>query len=164
MSGRFEISAAACMLMLGCSLAQPGRMHVDNIDMAYLASAVTWDRNKDGVVTCDEWRDYLEELLNQSDTSKDGKLTRAELAAFSSIDRLFAVADFNYFDIDKNGVIDRAELFGKANPAFKSLDKDKDCVLTAEELAGARQFQHPGPPSGMPPGGPGKGGFPGGKQ
>jgi hypothetical protein len=153
------ITVVGFALLLGCTLAEPGSPKLSDIEIAYVSSAVTWDRNKDGQVTRDEWSDYLLELLKLSDKNKDGKLTPAEFASSSSVDRLFSVADFTYFDVNKDGVVDRGELVGKPNPGFQLLDKDNNCTLTTEELAAARQLRRPGPS--MSPGERGKGGPPG---
>lgn len=156
-----RIAAVICTLLLGCTLAKVGGSTLTDVDMGYLASAVTWDRNKDGSVGCNEWREYQVELFQLADVVRDGKLTQAEFDKIISVDRLFAIAGFSYFDVNRDGFVDRAEFIDKPNPAFTLLDKNGDCVLAADELAASRNLQRPGP-SGMPPGGEPKSGPPGG--
>jgi Ca2+-binding EF-hand superfamily protein len=155
-----RIAAVTCALLLGCTLGKVGGSTLTDVEMAYLASAVTWDRNKDGSVSCNEWREYQVELFQLADLAKDSKLTRAEFDKIVSIDRLFAVAGFSYFDVNRDGFVDRTEFLEKPNPAFALLDKNADCILTTDELAATRSLQRPGP-SGMPPKGEPKSGPPG---
>jgi len=51
------------------------------IEREFVIAAVTWDLNKDGDVTCDEWKRYVTELFREADADHDGFLTREEYAA-----------------------------------------------------------------------------------
>lgn len=166
---RFMIWAIPALGLLACApnlapFAGPGsgRGNFSETDRIFLMSSATWDSNHDGATTCDEWRNYLVELLESSDTSRDGTLGQDEFAAFARTDRLFAVADFAFWDADHDGKITRAELVERPNPAFSILDLDKDCVLTTAEISAARSLQAPpdAPPGGPPGGRPGGGGPP----
>ena len=70
----------------------------------------TWDLDHDGKVTCEEWRTYAASLFNKADSDHDGKLTREEFAELAKIDRLFEVANFDYYDVNKQGYVTQAEL------------------------------------------------------
>lgn len=125
----------------------PG-LQVSDSDRIFLMAAPTWDRNHDGQVTCGEWQAYVVELAASADKSKDGALSEEEFAKLIQTDRLFASANFAYWDTD--------------------------CVLSPTELLAARSLQSapasgggsrggggPGGPGGGGPGG-GSGGPPGG--
>jgi Ca2+-binding EF-hand superfamily protein len=143
-----------------------GPGHLDDAQRIFLMAAGTWDSNHDDQVTCAEWQGYLVELMASADKSGDGTLSEEEFATIVQADRLFATADFAFWDADRDGKITRSEMIERPNPAFTILDRDKDCVLTDSELSAARSLQQPpkmpgGPPVGKPGGGPG-GGPPGG--
>jgi hypothetical protein len=63
----------------------------------------------------------------------NGNLTRAEFAALGRRDRLFETVGFNYFDANADGRLTLAEMTEKPNPAFALLDKNGDCVISADE-------------------------------
>jgi len=115
-------------------------------EKAFVAAAPTWDLNKDGLVTCTEWKQYAGDLFRQADANGDGALTREEFQGMIAQDRLFEVADLTYFDADGDGRVTISELVDKPNPAFVLLDKDSDCTLTADEIRSgvghADQGQH----------------------
>jgi hypothetical protein len=108
------------------------------IEREFVIAAVTWDLNKDGNVTCDEWKQYVTGLFREADTDHDGTLTREEYAALSRRDRLFETVGFNYFDANGDGRISLSEMVDKPNPAFTLLDKNHDCVLTPDERVQSR--------------------------
>ena len=130
------------------------------IEREFVIAAVTWDLNKDGDVTCDEWKRYVTELFREADADHDGFLTREEYAALSRRDRLFETAGFNYWDANHDGRISLSEMIDKPNPAFTLLDKNHDCVLTPDERVQARGPREDAPadsgklpPMGTPGGG-----------
>lgn len=125
-------------------------------------AAGTWDRNRDGQVTCVEWQAYVVELVASADKSKDGTLSEEEFAELVRIDRLFATAGFAYWDTNKDGKVTKEEMMERPNPAFTVLDRDTDCVLSPAELLAARSLQSGPGAQGGPPGGGPKGGDPGG--
>lgn len=125
---------------------------VSEIDTVFLAAAGNWDRNHDGVVTCDEWKAYATELFDAADTNRDGMLTPDEYASIIKTDRMFETANFKYWDSNGDGKISRAEFIERPNPAFTLLDKSKSCQLTSTELSGGRQLlQQKKPIVGPPP-------------
>ena len=87
-----------------------------------------------------------------ADANRDGILTRQEFAALARSDRLFEVAGFDYFDANADGRLSLSEMTDKPNPAFQLLDKNGDCVLTAEERVEQRSYaREEGKSQGRPP-------------
>jgi Ca2+-binding EF-hand superfamily protein len=103
------------------------------IERDFVAAVPTWDLNKDGDVTCDEWRQYVAGLFREADLNHDGVLTREEFAIMGKRDRLFETVGFDYFDTNGAGRLTVADIADRRNPAFTLLDSNNDCVLTPEE-------------------------------
>jgi hypothetical protein len=110
------------------------------VEREFALATVTWDLNKDGDVTCDEWKQYVAGLFREVDANRDGFLTRQEFAALARSDRLFEVAGFDYFDANSDGRLSLSEMADKPNPAFQLLDKNGDCVISAEERVHQRSY------------------------
>lgn len=134
---RAVLLAVVAVLMIACSTGGPGA-GINEIDRAFLVSIVSWDMNRDGSVTCDEWKTYARSAFTEADTNRDGKLTAAEFEKLVKTDRLFFYANVAYFDSNRDGFVDAKELIDRPNPAFSYLDSDKDCVLSSEEIARTR--------------------------
>jgi len=117
-------------------------------ERVFLASAGTWDTNRDGQVTCAEWQGYLAELVAGADKSGDGALTPEEFATIVKTDRLFETADFAFWDTNRDGKITKAEMIEHPNPAFTLLDRDRDCTLSPTELSASRSLQISSIPTG----------------
>ncbi len=115
----------------------------DTVEGSFIRAAPTWDLNHDGNVTCDEWRTYAASLFKEADLNHDGKLTPDEFTRLAQIDRLFEVADFKYYDTNRQGYVTQAEFVERPNPAFLELDKDKTCVLKTYQLRAATSPQGP---------------------
>jgi Ca2+-binding EF-hand superfamily protein len=49
---------------------------------------------------------------------------------------LFADADLAYFDDNKDGRVSRDEFINKPSPFFQRFDRNHDCKVTPDELAG----------------------------
>jgi Ca2+-binding EF-hand superfamily protein len=129
----------ALPLQGGCSTGSGSPLDkASAIDREFVIAAVTWDLNKDGDVTCDEWKQYVTSLFRESDANHDGVLTREEDAALSRKDRLFETVGFDYWDANHDGRISLSEMVDKPNPAFTLLDKNHDCVLTHDERVQSR--------------------------
>lgn len=124
--------SALALVVAACSSSVP------DVDRVFLSAAGNWDRNRDGVVTCDEWKAYAAELFDAADANRDGTLDRAEYAKVISTDRMFETVDLSYYDGDKDGKITRSEFVEKPNRAFALLDKGNECKLSANQVAGAR--------------------------
>ena len=131
----------AVAALAGCATGNQSLLaSVAPLEREFAAAAVTWDLDKDGNVTCDEWKHYVAGLLREADADRDGMLTRQEFAALARRDRLFETAGFDYFDAGAKGRLSLAEIGDKPNPAFRLLDRNGDCVITAEERMEPRSF------------------------
>lgn len=137
---RATACAAVAMPTAGCITAGPS---VGDIERTFIIGAATWDLNKDGTVTCQEWKTYVGDMFDRADTARQGFLTPEQFKRMEAEDKLFAVADFRYFDSGSKGRVTRADLVDKPNPAFVMLDQDKSCSLTSAELAGSRTQLQP---------------------
>ncbi len=126
-------SAALLVFLAGC-----GGSSIPDTDRVFLSAAGNWDRNRDGIVTCDEWKAYAAELFDAADANHDGFVDRTEYATIVSTDRMFQTVEFGYYDANGDGKLDRAEFVDKPNRAFALLDKGNTCRLDASQVAGAR--------------------------
>ncbi len=143
-AGRSATSLTVAALALGACSSLPslsgGPSETDRI---FLVAAGNWDRNKDGIVACDEWKAYATELLDGADTARKGHLTPEDWLRVTAIDKMFETVDFKYYDKNSDGKVDRAEFVDRPNRAFEMADRDKNCQLTGVELTGARQAGTP---------------------
>jgi EF hand len=164
-AARLIVCLAAAGLAAGC--ASSSGPEIAPIDKSFLAGISSYDQNRDGVVTCDEWRAAAADLFARANKSGSGTLTEDEFKTLATSDRTFLSATFKYYDVNGDGKIDKKEFVERPNPAFAYADKDKDCRLTGAELITARNLSAPpaeaapsrnagtpGSPSG-PTGGPG---------
>jgi Ca2+-binding EF-hand superfamily protein len=150
---------AALILALasaGCGSSAPGLK--EGIDGAFIRAAATWDLNHDGNVTCDEWKQYAASVFKDADLNRDGKLTREEFDRLAKIDRLFLLANFDYYDEGHKGHVTLADLSDRPNPAFQELDKEHTCIIKTYQLRAAisdeiKQGNPGAAPTASPPGG-----------
>lgn len=112
-----------------------------------LAGFSRWDADFDGVLTCQEWKRYAEQLFIRSDRNGNGVLEPEEFATLGKYEPIFSKADLAYFDDNLDGRISLREFADKPNPIFARYDRNRDCQLTADEIRG-------GPASGTPPSSP----------
>lgn len=113
------------------------------VDRTFIGAAQTWDFDKNGSVTCDEWKNYATSLLKESDGDGNGSLDSAEFQTMAKTDRLFEVADVKYFDGNGDGRVTGEELTGRQNTAFKLLDKNGDCQIDRNESVKVLQVDAP---------------------
>jgi EF hand domain-containing protein len=130
---RGVIVLAGLALLGGCGGSPSPLDSASAADRAFVVAETTWDLNRDGNVTCSEWKQYAAGLFKDADRDRDGSLSRQEYEAMSRQDRLFATIAFAYFDADGNARITLPELADKPNPAFALLDKNDDCVISSNE-------------------------------
>lgn len=136
----------ACALLAGCASpsstgeANLGR-RLDDQTKLFIQAVATWDQNRDGQVTCDEWKAYLTRLHGATDKNGDGGLDAKEFAALGARDALFLRTGAEFFDTNSNGSVTLPELVGTPNPAFKVLDRDGDCVLGTGDLTTSQQLR-----------------------
>lgn len=138
-SARWLGVVASVAVVAACSNSMPSLTGgPSEIDRVFLIAAGNWDRNKDGIVTCDEWKAYAAELFAIGDVEHKGHLTPDDWKRVVNVDRMFETVDFKYYDKNGDGKVDRAEFVDRPNRAFELADRDKDCDLTTTELTGAR--------------------------
>jgi hypothetical protein len=78
---------------------------ISETDRVFLSAAGTWDRNHDGIVTCDEWKAYAGELFDAADANHDGFVDRTEYVTIINTDRMFqTVNKANTCRLDSNQV------------------------------------------------------------
>ena len=174
MSERRAIRRAASLFLLpvlaagGCSSIGGGGGNpfgsTNDFDRTFISAAQTWDLNKDGDVTCDEWIQYLGIMFREHDANGDGFLDAEEYAAMARSDRLFEVAKLPYYDANKDGKVTLQEMTGTHNVAFKLLDRNQDCRIDRTETVQVHDAVQPKPKEvdqSMPRTSPGSGGIPG---
>lgn len=127
----------------GGGLSNPFAQGTNDFDMTFLTASSTWDLNKDGTVTCDEWKQYATEIFREADTDKDGALTLQEWNGMTRVDKLFVTANHDYYDANNDGKVTLEELTGKRNQAFVLLDKNNDCQLGHDEKASVYSVAKP---------------------
>jgi Ca2+-binding EF-hand superfamily protein len=110
-------------------------------DVTFISAAETWDIDKNGIVTCDEWKQYASTSLQQADGNADGALTTAEFTTMSQSDKLFDIATHKYYDRNSDGQVTAEELTTHSNRAFELLDKNKDCKIERGEKVQVRYKQ-----------------------
>lgn len=129
---------ALALAVAGCQSGSPFS-GASGVEVTFISAAQTWDLNKDNVVTCDEWKQYLATSFAEVDANRDGNLSKEEFVKLAKQDRLFEEADYAFFGGKGDGKLTLAEMQGRPNPAFKRLDKDGDCRLVSTEMV--RQHQ-----------------------
>ena len=90
-SKSFSIRPIGRIAALGVLLAVAGcsGSSIPDTDRVFLSAAGGWDRNRDGVVTCDEWKAYAAELFDAADADRDGIIDRTEYSKIIVTDRMF---------------------------------------------------------------------------
>ncbi len=127
----------------GGGLSNPFSQGTSDFDMTFLTASSTWDMNKDGTITCDEWKQYAGEIFRDADADKDGSLTLQEWTGMTNTDKLFVTASHDYYDANNDGKVSLDELTGKKNQAFTLLDKNNDCQLGHDEKASVYSVAKP---------------------
>lgn len=105
----------------------------NTVDRTFIGASQTWDLDKNGLVTCDEWKNYASTSFREADGNGDGALADDEFQAMAKNDRLFDIADLKYYDNNGDGRVAADELTGKPNRAFALLDKNGDCQIARDE-------------------------------
>ena len=145
------MGAALFLLLSGCS----GVSSIGNVDTVFISAAGNWDRNRDNVVTCEEWKAYAGELFDEADANRDGIVDATEYERIVKTDRMFQTVGLGHYDANGDGKLTRTEFVDKPNRAFVLLDKSNQCKLTGTQVAGARAgtksaFEETKPESGDP--------------
>lgn len=127
----------------GCSSSGNPFEKSNDFDRTFISAAQTWDTDKNGVVTCDEWGRYVATSVRENDANGDGALDANEWANLVKSDRLFEVANVSYYDTNGDGRVTAEELSGKQNLAFKLLDRNQDCQIDRTESVQVRGSDAP---------------------
>lgn len=130
-----------------------------DVDRLFIGAAQTWDFDKNGAVTCDEWKQYAAESFRAADGNGDSALDAQEFPKMAVSDRLFQEANHGYYDANSDGKVSVDELTGKQNAAFRLLDKNGDCQIDRNETVTVLQSNAPKPKAAETPDGPPRGGI-----
>jgi hypothetical protein len=104
----------------------------------YLAWAAVWgDVKREGVYTCEEWKQYATKLFSDADRNRDGFVDAKEFEAIRQAAPMFRDADLGYFDDNRDGRLSRAEFVNKPNPFFAIYDKKGTCRVTLDDITAA---------------------------
>jgi Ca2+-binding EF-hand superfamily protein len=104
-----------------------------------------WDANRDGVFTCEEWKNYLDRTFTLADRNRDGHLDATEFATVRKAGGMLAEADFGYFDENQDGKITRGEFVGKPSEFILRYDRNGDCRVTPDEIKAVNTPKIEGP-------------------
>ncbi len=126
------LALGAGLLASGCASNSPFSKATD-FDRTFISAAQTWDLDKNGSVSCDEWAQYVTQSFREADVNGDGALDAEEWKKLVSNDRLFEVANMSYYDANGDGRVTVEEMTGKQNIAFKLLDRNGDCQIDRTE-------------------------------
>jgi Ca2+-binding EF-hand superfamily protein len=144
---RLIICLAAASLAAGCATSGSNSTNsaprLSSIDKTFMSGIGSYDQNRDGIVTCDEWRGAAAGMFTKANKSGTGFLTEAEFQTLATTDRTFLVANLKYYDGNGDGKVEKTEFVERPNPAFTHGDKDKDCRLSEPELVTARALSAP---------------------
>jgi hypothetical protein len=139
-----RIGVTLAALAVGCSLGVSSALAQTRTD-PMLNSPPTWDTNRDGVYTCEEWKSFMERLFILADKGRKGFLTPQEFDSIKKSDPALAEAEFGYFDENQDGKISRKEFVDKPSVFILRFDKNGDCRVTPEELKAASSPGGAGP-------------------
>jgi Ca2+-binding EF-hand superfamily protein len=110
----------------------------------------SWDSNRDGVYTCDEWKSFVDRLFTLADRNRDGNLSPSEFTTVQKADATLADADFGYFDENQDGKITRKEFVEKPSAFILRFDKNGDCRVTPDEIRASTAPKGPQGPAERP--------------
>jgi len=133
LSAEVCLALAAALAVGGCASNSNPFSKTDDFQRTFIGAAQTWDLNKDGSVSCDEWAQYASSAFRDGDRNGDGALDAEEWTAVVRGDRLFEVANLAYYDANGDGRVSLEEITGKQNIAFQLLDRNKDCQIDRTE-------------------------------
>jgi hypothetical protein len=106
-------------------------------DDPLVAAMSRWDADHDGVLTCEEWKQYADRLFTLADKNHDGVLDEKEFQQIGHLEPVFSGADMSYFDDNDDKRISRSEFVDKPSPIFARYDTNHDCRVTQDEIKGA---------------------------
>ena len=146
-TARLIFCLTAAGLTASCAGSSSSGPEISTVDKSFLRGIASYDQNRDGVVTCDEWRTAAANLFASANKSGSGVLSEDEFRNLATTDRTFLVASSKYYDANSDGKVDKKEFVERPNPAFAYADKDKDCRLTEPEMLTVRNLSAPAAPT-----------------
>ena len=93
-----------------------------------------WDVNLDGIVTCVDLELKKIEQFNNSDLDKNKLLDASEFKVAPWGNKVFSVELLRSYDQNNDRQVSQQEFSAKPNAFFSSLDKNKDCTVSKEEI------------------------------
>jgi Ca2+-binding EF-hand superfamily protein len=79
----------------------------------------------------------MTQLFNHADRQKRGYITTREFEAIKSAEPMFANSDFDYFDEQKKGRINRSDFVDRPSPFFVRYDTRHTCRVARAEINAA---------------------------
>jgi hypothetical protein len=101
-----------------------------------LSTASEWG-GQGGIYTCDQWKAYLGRVFNLADTKHRGFIDAKDFQIVKRSSKVFATADFGYFDESGKGRITRDEFVNQPSPFFLRFDAKGTCRVTSADIASA---------------------------
>ena len=126
------LPSLALLLLSGCAWMKP---HYNDEQMhSYLFNK--FDANEDGVITKEEYMEFIDERFDKMDTDGNGTITREDLydSRFYTFLPELAEAVFRDSDLDKSDTITRNEMIKAEEVRFNMMDVNKDGKLTKDEF------------------------------
>ena len=110
--------------------------------LAQAGSLSSYDADGDSTISRTEFFELQKDQFATMDTNSDGVLAISEVeAATSGAGKALVVKSVMSRDGNGDGVIDVTE-FGTKQPAFDRADRNRDGVLTSNEIAKAEAFMN----------------------
>jgi len=98
------------------------------------ASYRDFDYNRDKQVTCADVRRLRSDQFDALDKDNSGDLSRGEYRFAKFDDEDFNFQDYVRLDTDENGTLTKNEIMAVVSNRFASLDRDKNCFVSEEEM------------------------------
>ena len=126
------LPSLALLLLSGCAWMKP---HYNDEQMhSYLFNK--FDANEDGLITKEEYIEFIDERFDKMDTDGNETITREDLYDSRFYTFLPELAEAVFRDSDLNGsdTITREEMLKAEDARFDMMDVNKDGTLTKQEF------------------------------
>lgn len=124
--------ALVSLFFTGCSLLKP---HYSDEQMhAYLFDK--FDSDEDGLITKEEYMDFIDERFLKMDTDRNGTITKEDLynSRFYTFLPELAEAVFRDSDLDMDTYITKDEMIKAEEARFEKMDLNGDGKLSRDEF------------------------------